>query len=93
MSGVSDSRVAVKKLNKKGFVVSYLNSKLMIISYVNAHKMLVPPIVLVLMYWFHDWSTEAFVYLCDRHLLHASRYNCSDNSYGYSNKKCPRSLY
>jgi protein-S-isoprenylcysteine O-methyltransferase Ste14 len=35
----------------------------MIISYVNAHKMLVPPIVLVLMYWFHNWSIEAFVYL------------------------------
>jgi steroid 5-alpha reductase family enzyme len=34
--------------------VNYLNSKLMIISYVNAHKMLVPPLVLVLMYWFHN---------------------------------------
>jgi hypothetical protein len=43
--------------------VSYLNSKLKIISYINAHKMLVPALVLVLMYWFHNWSTEAFVYL------------------------------
>jgi protein-S-isoprenylcysteine O-methyltransferase Ste14 len=42
---------------------SPMNSKLKIISFINAHKILVPPIVLGMMYWFQDWSTEAFVYL------------------------------
>jgi protein-S-isoprenylcysteine O-methyltransferase Ste14 len=33
------------------------------ISYINAHKILVPPLVLGLMWYFDNWSTEAFVYL------------------------------
>lgn len=33
------------------------------ISYINAHKILVPPLVLGMMWYFDNWSTEAFVYL------------------------------
>jgi protein-S-isoprenylcysteine O-methyltransferase Ste14 len=33
------------------------------IQFIIAHKMLAPPIILAMMYWFHNWSTEAFVYL------------------------------
>jgi hypothetical protein len=32
-------------------------------SSINAHKILVTPIVLALMWHFHNWSAEAFVYL------------------------------
>jgi protein-S-isoprenylcysteine O-methyltransferase Ste14 len=32
-------------------------------SSINAHKILVTPIVLALMWYFHNWSAEAFVYL------------------------------
>ena len=32
-------------------------------SVINAHKILVTPIVLALMWYFHNWSGEAFVYL------------------------------
>ena len=34
-----------------------------VISFINAHKILVPPIVLEMMWYFANWSTEAFVYL------------------------------
>ena len=30
---------------------------------INAHKALVIPVVVGLMYWYRNWSTEAFVYL------------------------------
>ena len=40
-----------------------MNSKPKMISFINAHKILVPPIILGMMYWFKDWTTEAFVYL------------------------------
>ena len=30
---------------------------------INAHKMLVAPIVLAMMWWYHDWSSAAFLYL------------------------------
>ncbi|MEI9999339.1 MAG: DUF1295 domain-containing protein [Verrucomicrobiota bacterium] len=33
------------------------------ITYINAHKILVPPVVLGLMGYFNNWSTEAFLYL------------------------------
>lgn len=33
------------------------------ISYINAHKILVPPLVLGMMWYFDNWSIEAFVYL------------------------------
>jgi steroid 5-alpha reductase family enzyme len=33
------------------------------ISYINAHKILVPPLVLGMMWYFDNWSTEAFIYL------------------------------
>jgi hypothetical protein len=36
---------------------------LKVISFINAHKILVPPIVLGMMWYFANWSTEAFVYL------------------------------
>ena len=32
-------------------------------SVINAHKILVPPTVLALMWYYHNWSPEAFVYL------------------------------
>jgi protein-S-isoprenylcysteine O-methyltransferase Ste14 len=32
-------------------------------TFINAHKILVPPVVIGLMWYFHNWSTEAFVYL------------------------------
>ncbi|MBV9877833.1 MAG: DUF1295 domain-containing protein [Verrucomicrobia bacterium] len=34
-----------------------------IITYINLHKILVAPIVLGLMWYFNNWSTEAFIYL------------------------------
>jgi protein-S-isoprenylcysteine O-methyltransferase Ste14 len=34
-----------------------------VISYINLHKVLVPPVVLAMMWYFSNWSTEAFVYL------------------------------
>ena len=40
-----------------------MNSKIRFICFINAHKILVPPIIIGMMYWFHNWSTEAFVYL------------------------------
>ena len=33
------------------------------ITFINAHKILVPPIVLAFMWYFSNWSTEAFIYL------------------------------
>lgn len=39
-----------------------------VICFINAHKIIGPPLILGMMYWFHNWSTEAFVYLG----LHAS---------------------
>ena len=33
------------------------------IDYINAHKILVPPLVLGMMWYFNNWSTEAFLYL------------------------------
>ena len=30
---------------------------------INAHKILVSPIVLALMWYYHDWSAAAFLYL------------------------------
>jgi len=32
-------------------------------TFINAHKILVSPVVLFLMYYFDNWSTEAFIYL------------------------------
>jgi protein-S-isoprenylcysteine O-methyltransferase Ste14 len=32
-------------------------------TFINAHKILVAPVVVGLMWYFHNWSTEAFVYL------------------------------
>jgi len=40
-----------------------MNCNVRVICFINAHKILVPAIVLGMMYWFHNWSTEAFVYL------------------------------
>jgi protein-S-isoprenylcysteine O-methyltransferase Ste14 len=40
-----------------------MNLKLKTICFINAHKMLAPPVVLGMMYWFRNWSTEAFLYL------------------------------
>ena len=34
-----------------------------IITFINAHKILVPPIVLAMMWYFSNWSSEAFIYL------------------------------
>lgn len=34
-----------------------------VISYINAHKIVVPPLVVGLMWFFDNWSTEAYVYL------------------------------
>lgn len=34
-----------------------------IITYINAHKILVAPVVLAMMAYFDNWSTDAFVYL------------------------------
>ncbi len=33
------------------------------ISYINAHKALVIPVVLGMMWFYDNWSTEAFIYL------------------------------
>ena len=33
------------------------------IAYINAHKVLVAPLVLAMMWWFNNWSPEAFIYL------------------------------
>jgi hypothetical protein len=40
-----------------------MNLKLKTICFINTHKMLAPPVVLGMMYWFRNWSTEAFLYL------------------------------
>jgi len=34
-----------------------------IVTYINAHKILVFPVVLGLMWFYENWSTEAFIYL------------------------------
>jgi hypothetical protein len=34
-----------------------------VITYINAHKILVPPVVVALMWFFNDGSTDAFIYL------------------------------
>ena len=34
-----------------------------IITFINAHKILVPPIVLAMMWYFSNWSAEAYIYL------------------------------
>ena len=34
-----------------------------IITFINAHKILVPPIVLAMMWYFSNWSSEAYIYL------------------------------
>jgi steroid 5-alpha reductase family enzyme len=34
-----------------------------IVTFINAHKILVPPIVLGMMWYFSNWSSEAFIYL------------------------------
>jgi Protein of unknown function (DUF1295) len=34
-----------------------------VISYINWHKALVPPVVVALMWYFDNWTTEAFLYL------------------------------
>src|ERR1700716_320321 len=49
-----------KEINAHYFA---MNSKIRLICFINAHKILVPPIILGMMYWFHNWSAEAFVYL------------------------------
>ncbi len=40
-----------------------MNPKIRLICFINAHKILALPVILGMMYWFHNWSTEAFVYL------------------------------
>jgi hypothetical protein len=40
-----------------------MNSNIKFICFINAHKILVFSVVLGMMYWFRNWSTEAFVYL------------------------------
>jgi protein-S-isoprenylcysteine O-methyltransferase Ste14 len=32
-------------------------------AYINLHKLLVVPVVLAMMWFYHNWSTEAFIYL------------------------------
>jgi protein-S-isoprenylcysteine O-methyltransferase Ste14 len=44
-------------------LLAIMNSKIRFISFIIAHKILAPPIILAMMYWFHNRSTEAFVYL------------------------------
>jgi hypothetical protein len=40
-----------------------VKSKIRAICFINAHKILAAPIIIGMMYWFHNWSTEAFLYL------------------------------
>jgi hypothetical protein len=73
---MSDKRTAVVT-GGAGFLGSHLADRLItigalnfammtpikVICFINAHKILGPPLILGMMYWFHNWSTEAFVYL------------------------------
>jgi len=40
-----------------------MKSEIKAIRFINAHKMLAAPIIIGMMYWFHNCSTEAFLYL------------------------------
>ena len=40
-----------------------MKSEIRAICFINAHKVLAAPIIIGMMYWFHNWSTEAFLYL------------------------------
>ena len=40
-----------------------MKSGIRAIRFINAHKILAAPIIIGMMYWFHNCSTEAFLYL------------------------------
>ena len=51
-----------------------------VITYINAHKALVPFVVLAMMGYFNNWSTEAFVYL-SLHCAYALHWLIKEDAY------------